>query len=121
MNLDLIVLSGGSYEGTHIAVPRLPFLIGRDADCQLRPRSSLVSRRHCALIQRCGRLLVRDMGSTNGTMVNDRAVVVVRELTHGDRLRIGPLSFQVCCDQLGPGRRQASLTSSSTRPHGRGR
>jgi pSer/pThr/pTyr-binding forkhead associated (FHA) protein len=102
MDLRLIVVSGGRQAGLTISVPRLPFFIGRSTDCQLRPRSALVSRNHCVLVRRCGRLLVQDLGSSNGTMVNEEAVNEVRELVHGDRLRVGPLTFQVCCDQRGP-------------------
>jgi pSer/pThr/pTyr-binding forkhead associated (FHA) protein len=70
-------------------------LIGRDSGCQLRPASPLVSGRHCALVQRQGKVLARDLGSASGTFVNDRPLHGEVELHDGDRLRVGPLLFAV--------------------------
>jgi hypothetical protein len=39
-------------------------------------------------------VLVRDLGSTNGTYINGKVSFEERELTHGDILRVGPVHFQ---------------------------
>jgi anti-anti-sigma factor len=44
---------------------------------------------------RGARVFVRDLGSTNGTFLNDRRVQAEEEILHGDWLRIGPLQFDV--------------------------
>ena len=49
--------------------------IGRHDDCLIRIRSSQVSRRHCELHLDRGKLLVRDLGSSNGTFVNGKRVL----------------------------------------------
>ncbi len=49
-------------------------LIGRDADCDLRLDDKSVSKRHCALVKTDGLVLIRDLGSTNGTRVNGQRV-----------------------------------------------
>lgn len=69
------------------------FLIGRDARCHLRPHNELVSKLHCALLQRADGIYVRDLDSTNGTFVNDQRVTTEVRLSDGDRLRVASLSF----------------------------
>ena len=71
--------------------------IGRRTDCHLRIPTQDVSRQHCDLIQRNGRLLVKDLGSSNGTYVNGKRVAE-STLRPGDKLRIGPVTFVVQID-----------------------
>lgn len=51
----------------------LPVTIGRDAGCDIHIASGHVSRHHCELYMRDGRLFLRDT-SSNGTTVDDRLV-----------------------------------------------
>jgi predicted component of type VI protein secretion system len=90
----LIVL-GGKKPGQQIPITVPEFVVGRGEDCQLRPRSDQVSRRHCAILVGEGRVLVRDFGSRNGTYVNGEKIEGDRELKSGDRLRVGSLEFEV--------------------------
>ena len=71
------------------------FRIGRGEDCQLRPRSEMISRRHCEILVEEGATKVRDLGSRNGTFVNGERVKGERQLKTGDRLKMGPLEFEV--------------------------
>jgi pSer/pThr/pTyr-binding forkhead associated (FHA) protein len=95
MKLSLLVLTSGKQEGKTIEVKLPQFLVGRDPQCHLRPASPLISKRHCALIQRDGKAFVRDFGSTNGTFVNDERVEGERELNNGDELKIGPIQLTI--------------------------
>jgi anti-anti-sigma factor len=93
--LQLVVATGRS-EGTAVRLARPRFLIGRDGTCHLRPRSRLVSRRHACVERRGSRVLLRDLGSTNGTLLNGRLLHrESREIHPGDRIQIGPLQFVV--------------------------
>jgi pSer/pThr/pTyr-binding forkhead associated (FHA) protein len=98
MKLSLLVLTSGKQAGKTIEIKLPQFLVGRDPQCHLRPASPLISKRHCALIQRDGKAYVRDFGSTNGTYVNDERVEGERELHHDDQLKIGPIHLTVCID-----------------------
>jgi len=94
MRLSLLVIQGEP-EGTEIPVPQPRFCIGRDESCELRYENRTVSRRHAAILVRHGRVLVCDLGSRNGTFVNEVPVTGEREVRHNDRLRIGPLEFRI--------------------------
>ena len=94
MKLSLVVAQG-VHTGKVIPVTAAEFIIGRDPQCQLRPASPAVSKQHCALTIRDDRVFVRDCGSTNGTFVNNEQVAAEREVKAGDRLRVGPLEFDL--------------------------
>jgi len=69
-------------------------LVGRVSECDLRVLSQAVSRKHCEIFERDDKLVVRDLGSTNGTAVNG-TLVDEQVLEPGDLLTIGPLEFTV--------------------------
>ena len=71
-------------------IPLAEFHIGRDPQCHLRPTNPVISS-PTALIVRGEQFFVRDLGSANGTFVNDDRVQGERELVGGDLLKIGPL------------------------------
>ncbi|MEX0701444.1 MAG: FHA domain-containing protein [Planctomycetales bacterium] len=86
---------GGVQNGQTIRLKTGKFLIGREPDCQLRPKSELVSRHHCAFTSDDYTLRIRDLGSTNGTFVNDERIRGQVLLQTGDRVRVGGLEFEV--------------------------
>ena len=94
MKLRLIV-EGGVHAGKAIPIGVPQFVIGRDAQCQLRPASAAISKRHCAILVRGQQVFVRDFGSTNGTFVNGELVQGEVELHNGNKLKVGPLEFVV--------------------------
>ncbi|MGW4380019.1 FHA domain-containing protein [Kitasatospora sp. NPDC004531] len=78
------------------AVGRL--LIGRMTGSDLRLGDATVSRRHAELRFEDGRWLLHDLGSANGTFVNDRRLAGGTVVRPGDRLRFGRLGFQLSAD-----------------------
>jgi pSer/pThr/pTyr-binding forkhead associated (FHA) protein len=95
MKVSLLVLTAGTMQGKMIPITLSQFLIGRDRQCHLRPASPLVSNRHCALLVRGGKVFVRDLGSTNGTYVNDQPIRGEIQLHDQDQLQVGPVAFRV--------------------------
>ena len=68
-------------------------LIGRSQDATIRLVDNGVSRQH-ATIRRDGKLFwLADLGSANGTFVNDVAISTPRALRHGDHLQFGTCRF----------------------------
>jgi len=94
MDVKLKVLVGGN-AGQEIRVPGPKFFIGRSEECHLRPRSDLISRHHCVLLVDETAVTLRDFGSKNGSFINNERVSGEQDLRHGDKLRIGPLEFEI--------------------------
>ena len=68
--------------------------LGRGPRADFVLDAALVSRAHCRLVITAGELLVENLGSTNGTFVNDRQVER-STLKAGDRLRTGRVELTV--------------------------
>jgi predicted component of type VI protein secretion system len=94
MNYVLHVVKGRAETGTIRLVDGVNS-IGRHDDCLIRIRSSQVSRRHCELLEDGGALIVRDLGSSNGTYVNGNRVLGQQRLSPGDVLTVGGVSLRV--------------------------
>jgi len=116
MKLSLLVMTPGKQEGKTIEVKLPQFLVGRDPQCHLRPASPLISKRHCALIQRDDKAFVRDFGSTNGTYVNDERVEGERELQNDDQLKIGPIHLTVRMEKAAEAPAKPKVTHTPVPP-----
>jgi predicted component of type VI protein secretion system len=99
MKVSLVMMNPGPEQGKIVSIERFPFVVGRDPNCHLRPVSGKVSKRHCALSVQHDRVSISDLGSTNGTFLNDMPVHSETTVQTGDRLRIGPLMFDVMIEQ----------------------
>src|SRR5262245_30300545 len=95
MKLSLVVTTAGKAQGQVIPIKLAQFVIGRDPECNLRPASALISKRHCAVMVKSDQVFVRDFESTNGTFINDQPVKGEAPLQHDDVLKVGPLTFKV--------------------------
>ena len=85
----------GKPRGEFLSFPPGEFVFGRGPECDIRPNSELVSRQHCLLRVGNGAALLRDLGSTNGTLVNGSRVTCERLLLDGDTVQLGSLVLQV--------------------------
>ena len=68
---------------------RNTWIIGAAADCQLVFDVPTVSSRHCRLTRSGKGLVLEDLGSTNGTFVNDQQVWDAAPVSRGDRIGLG--------------------------------
>jgi predicted component of type VI protein secretion system len=89
-----LVVEAGAKKGTEIPLKKDKFIIGRSSDCTLRAGSDAISRHHCVIVKRESGYTIRDLGSRNGTYVNDLRIETETELSSGDAVRIGPLEFR---------------------------
>jgi len=89
----VLVVASGVHTGKEIAIPGTLFVIGRDEGCNLRPASPAISKRHCSIAVKNHEVFIEDLGSTNGTIVNEVAIVGEQKLSPGDRVKVGPLDF----------------------------
>lgn len=72
-------------------------IIGRKEDCDLRIPLGEVSRQHAVLMVDNDEVSLRDLGSANGTYVNNQRITE-QELEAGDHVVIGPVVFTVQID-----------------------
>ncbi len=72
----------------HWLVPLEPMTLGADPSCELHAPLRGVSRRHAEIVGKGRRAVVRDLGSTNGLVVDGARVPEV-ELGVGDSIRLG--------------------------------
>jgi pSer/pThr/pTyr-binding forkhead associated (FHA) protein len=69
--------------------------IGRAASCQIRLNDTYISQLHAKISERNGAWVVEDLGSTNGTYLNQRKVTAPTEISAGDRIRLGKTILEV--------------------------
>lgn len=90
----------GAHAGREIAVTVPEFLIGRGEECHLRPRSEAISRRHCEIKIEANQILITDLKSKNGTLVNGELIDGTLVMQPGDQLQVGPLEFELVVDHV---------------------
>lgn len=69
-------------------------LIGRTGDCDLRLQDRSVSAHHCEIQRGPGGVFVRDLGSSNGTRINERRIRTA-SIREGDRITIGRVQLSL--------------------------
>jgi hypothetical protein len=94
MRAQLVPVDGGP----PIDISKDLVVVGRKEDCDLRLDHKSVSKMHCVLVKTDGLLLLRDLGSTNGTRVNG-ARVRRAALLPNDQISIAHYKFRI---HLGP-------------------
>jgi diguanylate cyclase (GGDEF)-like protein len=83
----LIVLAGASV-GEMYKISQARTVIGRGSNCDVHVVDDGISRRHAEIVHDGDRILVRDLGSTNGTFCNGERVSE-QPLTDGDKIQVG--------------------------------
>lgn len=85
----------GRHKGKTLALTKSCTVIGRDPESDIRINSTEVSRRHCELYLHETHILIKDLGSRNGTFLNGDAVFSEIEMRPGDTLHVGPMVFEL--------------------------
>lgn len=79
----------GSAMGSRYPLREKPLVVGRGDDCDVRITDNSVSRRHARIERDVDGFVVSDLGSTNGTFVNDHPLDGPTSIHDGDYLRVG--------------------------------
>ncbi|MBU6308220.1 MAG: FHA domain-containing protein [Planctomycetes bacterium] len=97
-----MIVASGKSAGRSIAIKRNKLLIGRAEQCDVRPLSEEVSRRHCAITVGPTEIWVEDLGSRNGTFVNGTKITERTKIVDGDIVRVASLELKVSCTAPAP-------------------
>lgn len=92
-----LVLFGKNGRRKSISIKTGMTILGRRPDCQVRIPLSIISRKHCRISNKDDRLIIQDLGSANGTFVNDQQITE-SEIKAGDQIKIGPMNFVIQVD-----------------------
>lgn len=92
LNAKLLVVGGDAKSGEVLL--RLPTTIGRGREATLTLPHPLVSRVHCEIVEREGRLVVKDLSSLNGTFVNNKRIEGEQALDPEQLLTLGNVTFR---------------------------
>ena len=108
-----LLANNGPQQGRRYELKGDKYVLGRHPDCDIQIEVGAVSRNHCQLIREGGGYALEDLGSRNGTFVNDEQPKVEgrRPLRLGDVLRVCEVSFTFLND---------SPIAGETRPAGSG-
>jgi pSer/pThr/pTyr-binding forkhead associated (FHA) protein len=77
------------YQGDCVELPVGETVVGRDVGCSMRLNDPSVSRRHLRLVRRAHEVFVEDLGSSNGTLVNNRTLAAPLRVVEGDKISVG--------------------------------
>ena len=90
MSARLLFRDSQGRDGEVILTQTAPTYVGRALDCAIRTDDAMVSRKHSMIRMESGAYVVEDLGSSNGTHVND-VRVTKQPLAHNDVVRCGSL------------------------------
>ncbi|MBM4431547.1 MAG: FHA domain-containing protein [Chloroflexi bacterium] len=90
-----LVIQAGRDVGREFALEKPVITLGRGRDNNVVLADDLVSRRHAQIQQRGQELILVDLGSKNGTFVNDRRLQAPHTLQPGDRISLGQTTLVV--------------------------
>ncbi|AMV21894.1 FHA domain-containing protein [Planctomyces sp. SH-PL14] len=93
--MHLLIIQTGKHKGKKLKLAEAQVVVGRDEDCRIKIASSDVSRQHALLIPVEDGVLVRDLGSRNGTFVDGVPIQGEVLLRPGGTLSVGPLTFEL--------------------------
>jgi hypothetical protein len=91
---ELVVVRSETSAGATYPLGR-PLVLGRSADADIVIDDPYASDLHLRIGEQDGKVMLHDLGSTNGTYVNGRRVTVPTALNRGDSVQVGKTVMEV--------------------------
>lgn len=116
MEVRFVILSASGKHRT--TTKRLPILVGRSEEARLRITQDCVSRRHCEFLEQDGQVFVRDLGSTNGTLLDEEEIPasVPTPVRPGGVVKVGGVALRVEYESEGDTAQAPPSTEGDTVP-----
>src|SRR5690348_5213246 len=121
MTAYLLRLHDGRLAGERFEVATGTFVLGRSSRCDLLVNDPTISRRHAKIAVAEGSMTVTDLGSMNGTYLDEKQVREASVVAEGQRLRFGSVSFLVSMNQADVGEPDSALETEKCDPFANGR
>lgn len=102
-----LIIQTGKHQGKTIDLAGTDCIIGRHESCKIRIASEEVSKQHCRLKHKADGLYLKDLGSRNGTFLNDQPIADEVKIKPGDLLRVGPMTFLIAQGKAVPAKAAA--------------
>ena len=90
--MPILVITDGPESGREIVIDDEELTLGREsqtATWKVRLKDGTVSRPHARIENQNGQYFITDLGSANGTTLNDQLVIAPAALNDGDIIGIG--------------------------------
>jgi hypothetical protein len=94
MSARLVITSPPPMRGTAFSLSGQRTVIGRSPSSDVRVTDSFVSQCHAVVTRQGQRMMLEDLGSRNGTLINGQTVSAPRPLRHGDVIGFGPVEIR---------------------------
>ena len=110
-------IRSGEQTGRVVEVNTDRFIIGRDDDADLQLPDEKLSRKHASITRHGeGRMTLQDLGSTNGTFLDDQRITKPYDLTGGEQIRVGDTNLVVSAQQPSGTPTEIGVMPSAARP-----
>lgn len=109
--LEVLNAMGQVTEKVAIAIEQRVITLGRAETCTLRLRDPLASKTHAEISVRDGHYEVKDLGSRNGSYVNDKRLEGPTALEDGDIVRVGATRVRFRVEGAGAARTARAATT----------
>ena len=87
--LTSVVIHADGDKPRTVPVESASLVLGRAPECELPLDDTYVSQQHARIFAKDGHWYVEDLGSTNGTSVNDQRLAAPARVQPGDRISLG--------------------------------
>ncbi len=88
-DMDHLIVLTEQGKGEKISLDKVPMVLGRAAPADVIFNIASVSRRHAQVTHTATGFMLEDLGSSNGTYVNDERISAPTLLQNGDHVRLG--------------------------------
>jgi pSer/pThr/pTyr-binding forkhead associated (FHA) protein len=92
LTVPTLAVAGGVPAGAplRLETPDRRYVAGRAETCDLRLASEEISREHLEIVRQWDGVVVKDLGSKNGVLVNGALLTGPRRVRDGDTVQVGP-------------------------------
>lgn len=106
MKIVYVVVKSGPLAGhKYIVKSDTPILVGRSEEANIRiAYDEFCSRRHALIYWEGEKCFIKDLESTNGTLVNDKKVIGTLELSNNDIIKLGSTELLISISEFTKGK-----------------